>query len=400
MNQRTTISSNNIILIIAIILLGLNLRPTMAAIGPLLTLIRDSVPMSFSTVSLLTVLPVLAMGVAMAIGSKISDYLGEHKAVTISTFLIGLSSFIRYFADDSLNLILTSIIAGCGIAIIQAVIPGVIKRNFPNLIPLIMGFYVTSIMGGAAIAAAVSPFVGQQSGWQLALSLWSGLAIIALIMWFIVKDHIGKKVVLEHSGEHTTPSFWKNKRAWLLGVFFGLGTSFYTCVLAWLPPYYLDLGFKDTQAGLMLAFVCMMEVISGLILPALASRSKDRRPVIFIALVSILLGFGGIVFLPNTLSLLWASFLGIGIGGIFPLTLITTMDHIEDVSGSSKLVTFVQSIGYTIAAFSPFIAGTIRDLTNGFTGAWLTLFFVTIVMILIALRFNPKGYKELFKTNS
>ena len=396
--KNSNYSNNNyIILIVAIILVGLNLRPSMAAIGPLLTAIRESVPMSYTAVSLLTVLPVLAMGVAMLVGSKLTDYLGEHKAVLIAVSMIGTSSLCRFWANDTFTLIFTAVVAGCGISVIQAIVPGIIKRNFAHLVPLMMGLYVTSIMGGAAIAAALSPLVASVAGWQVALSIWAGLAAIALILWFVIKDKIGKKVVLDNDiGENVNVSFATSQRAWLLGIFFGLGTSFYTCVLAWLPPYYMDLGYKDTNAGLMLAFVCTMEVISGLVLPGLASRSLDRRWVIYVTLFSTTFGFGGIALAPDFLPLVWASLLGIGIGGIFPLTLIVTLDHIKDVHLSTKLVTFVQSIGYTIAAFSPLAAGAIKDLTNGFTGAWLSLVIVTLLMLAMATRFNPRKYSSIF----
>ena len=388
---------DSILIITAIILVGLNLRPSMAAIGPLLNLIRTTIPMKFSTVALLTVLPVLAMGVAMSIGSKLTDLFGEHKAVLLAVVMIGSSSLCRLWASSSFMLIITAIVAGCGIAIIQAIIPGIIKKNFPNLISLFMGLYVTSIMGGAALAAAISPFVSLTTSWQVALSMWTGLAIIALILWIVVRDKIGYKSIQKNDSRlYIKESFITNKRAWLLGVFFGLGTSFYTCVLAWLPPYYIDLGFKDTHAGLMLAFVCAMEVLSGLVLPAIASRSVDRRGVIFAALLAIIIGFGGITLSPTALPLLWASLLGFGIGGIFPLTLIVTMDHINDAHRSTKLTAFVQSIGYTIAAFSPLAAGFIRDVTNGFFSAWLFLLIVTILMLVIALNFNPKRYSINF----
>ena len=39
-----------------------------------------------------------------------------------------------------------------------------------------MGLYVTSIMGGAALAAAISPFVSLTTSWQVALNYvdWIG----------------------------------------------------------------------------------------------------------------------------------------------------------------------------------------------------------------------------------
>ncbi|TXI93565.1 MAG: MFS transporter [Neisseriales bacterium] len=394
--QNTPSTKDSVFIIGTIILVGLNLRPSMAAIGPLLGLIRTAIPMSFSTVALLTVLPVLAMGVAMTLGNKLTELVGAHTAVAIAVTLIAMADIGRLLATNSMVLILTAIIAGCGIAIIQAIIPGIIKKNFPQLISLFMGLYVTSIMGGAALAAALSPIVSITTSWQVALAMWSALAVIALIFWLAFKNKITPAQTVQQHKNNVTTTFFKNKRVWQLGIFFGLGTSFYTCVLAWLPPYYLDLGYADTNAGLMLAFVCAMEVLSGLILPALASRSLDRRPILFITLAAIILGFAGIILTPTKLPLLWASLLGIGIGGIFPLTLIVTMDHINDAAQSTKLTAFVQSIGYTIAAFSPLAAGYIRDISNGFTGAWLFMLIVTLFMIIMATRYNPKNYSLIF----
>jgi CP family cyanate transporter-like MFS transporter len=41
----------------SIVLVALNLRPSMAAVGPLLSAIRDDIALSFSQASLLTMLP-------------------------------------------------------------------------------------------------------------------------------------------------------------------------------------------------------------------------------------------------------------------------------------------------------------------------------------------------------
>lgn len=46
-------------LMAAIVLVGLNLRPSMAAVGPLLNAMRGEIALSFGDVSLLTALPVL-----------------------------------------------------------------------------------------------------------------------------------------------------------------------------------------------------------------------------------------------------------------------------------------------------------------------------------------------------
>ncbi|EGH09880.1 cyanate transport protein, partial [Pseudomonas savastanoi pv. glycinea str. race 4] len=51
-------------LMVSIVLVALNVRPSMAAVGPLLAAIRLEVPLGFGMASLLTMLPIIAMFVA------------------------------------------------------------------------------------------------------------------------------------------------------------------------------------------------------------------------------------------------------------------------------------------------------------------------------------------------
>ncbi len=143
-----------ILLMLAIVLVALNLRPSMAAVGPLLSAIRGDVELSFSLASLLTMLPVMAMGVAMFFGIAVSQRLGEQRTVILSLLIIGAATASRLFLDSAAELIFSAVLAGVGIALIQALMPALIKSRFSDHVALCMGLYFTSIMGGAAIAAS------------------------------------------------------------------------------------------------------------------------------------------------------------------------------------------------------------------------------------------------------
>ena len=151
-------------LMFSIMLVALNLRPSMAAVGPLLSAIRGDIPLSFSLASLLTLLPVMTMGLAMFFGLAISQRLGERRTVVLSLLVIGLATASRLLLDSALELILSAMLAGIGIALIQALMPSLIKARFSDNVALCMGLYVTSIMGGAAIAASFAPLVMVHTG--------------------------------------------------------------------------------------------------------------------------------------------------------------------------------------------------------------------------------------------
>lgn len=377
---------------VSVVLVALNLRPSMAAVGPLLSAIRVDVPLSFSTAALLTMLPVMAMGMAMFLGMRIAQRVGDHRTIILSLLIIGVATVSRLYLDSALELILSAVLAGIGIALIQAVMPALIKSRFSNNVSLFMGLYVTSIMGGAAIAASFSPFVMTQTGsWRAGLAIWALLTLVALVFWLGQRSAIAP-LPAEPTGRRE--SFVGNSRSWLLAIFFGLGTASYTCVLAWLAPYYVEKGWSEQNAGLLLGFLTAMEVMSGLITPAIANRSQDKRLVLVILLALIMAGFCGLILSPERFSLLWPCLLGLGIGGLFPMSLIVSLDHLDNPRRAGGLTAFVQGIGYLIAGLSPLIAGMIRDQSGSFEWAWWSLTAVMGLMIVMVLRFNPRHYAQ------
>lgn len=377
-------------LMISVVLVALNLRPSMAAVGPLLSSIRGDVSLSFSSAALLTMLPVTAMGLAMFFGMAVAKRFGEHRSIVLSLLVIGVATLSRLFLDSALELIISAIAAGVGIAMIQALMPALIKSRFSDNVSLFMGLYVTAIMGGAALAASFAPFVQMQTGsWRIGLAIWAVLAVLALVFWFAQRSVLPP---LPQANAGPQASFFGNGRAWLLAVFFGLGTASYTCVLAWLAPYYVEQGWSEQNAGLLLGFLTAMEVVSGLITPAIANRRRDKRGVVAVLLVLIILGFCGLILSPQYLSLLWPCLLGLGIGGLFPMSLILSLDHLDNPRRAGGLTAFVQGIGYLIAGLSPLLAGMIRDQLGSFEWAWWSLTAVVVVMLLIVTRFNPKHY--------
>jgi CP family cyanate transporter-like MFS transporter len=388
--------ASSVLIIASIVLVSLNLRPSMAAIGPLLSQIQEEISLSFTAASLLTMLPVLAMGAAMFAGIRVARVIGEHRAISLSLIMILTASAARLFSDNSYELIATAILAGLGIALVQAVMPAIIKSRFPSNVSLVMGFYVTAIMGGAALAATISPLVMEtMGGWRMGLGIWAVLAVVSLFVWSTQKSVIGE--LNSSLNKVTRDRHLGNPRSWLLAVFFGIGTASYTCVLAWLAPYYVEKGWSEQSAGLILGFVTAMEVISGLATPAIANYSQDRRIVLIVLLLFIISGLVGLALIPETLSLLWPCLLGIGIGGLFPMSLIVAMDHIDNPMRAGGLAAFMQGIGYLIAGLSPLFAGLARDQLDSFEWAWLALAGAMFLLIGLAVRFNPKHYCSYYK---
>lgn len=382
--------------IIAIVGVALNLRPAMAAIGPLLDIIEAATGLTHTLSSLLTALPVFVMGVCALFGRQISSWLSERLGVGLGVALIFAACAARYIMTGSNGLMLTAIIAGVGIALVQTLVPAFIKRHFAMDAGRVFALYTTGIMAGAAISAASAAGIATRLGWPLALAIWAVPALIGLPLWLLATRAKTKRV--HATGE--TPlraryGFWRNLRAWELMVFFGIGTGAYTLVLAWLPPYYTSLGWQPSAAGLLLGGLTLAEVVAGLAVSAFISRFPDRRKPLFAVLSSLIGGLACLIFAPLPLALAACVFLGVGIGALFPLSLIVTLDHIDDPAQAGMLAAFVQGGGYIIASCMPLLAGALRDQFSDLTHAWVLMLIGAIFLLALCLRFSPASYKKI-----
>ena len=208
------------------VLVGINLRPIMAAIGPLLGVLQTDLALSSAQASLLTTLPVMMMGLFALAGPWLQGWIGENKGIALGLLLIAVASGARAYIDGSSSLIATAALGGIGIAVTQALMPAFLKRNYPQSAGTLMGLFTTGIMAGAAIASASAAPSADVLGWRMTLGMAAFPAIIAFGVWVIsVNDH------RPQANKARLPI--KSSRAWLLMAFFGIGTGAYTLVLAW-----------------------------------------------------------------------------------------------------------------------------------------------------------------------
>ncbi|MBJ7221183.1 MULTISPECIES: MFS transporter [unclassified Brenneria] len=370
---------------ITVILLGLNLRPVLAGIGPLLAQIQSATGLSDTMAGLLTTLPVFAMGWCALYGGQLQSRLGEYRGIMLGIVVIAIACGARWWINSGAGLLLTAALAGVGIALIQALVPSFIKRHFNRRSSLLMGLYTTAIMGGAAIAASsVSP-LANAFGWKSALACWGLLAVVATLAWMSIPNAYAAK------NEGNLPSIsHRTSMDWLLMAFFGIGTGAYTLVLAWLPPYYIQLGWNATQSGLMLGGLTLTEVTSGLLVSAFINYFPDRRKLLLPILVILLAGMVGLIIAPLTMTYPIIIMLGIGIGALFPLSLIVALDQVTDSHKTGALMGFVQGGGYILASLMPLLAGFIRQHTAGLQQAWMIMTVGVVVLIIMATRFAPQ----------
>ena len=366
------------------LLIGLNLRPIMAAVGPLLDMLQHDLGLNSTQASLLTTLPVLLMGLCALAGPWLQRWIGEVRGIALGMLFIVLASAARFVIDSSLAMIVSAAVAGTGIAMVQALMPAWLKRHHPQRAGSLMGLFTTGIMGGAVLAAAGAAPAADIGGWRVVLGIAMVPALLALIAWLRFAG--GQQ---RHAEIPVLP--YRSRKAWMLLAYFGIGTSAYTLVLAWLPVYYIDLGFSAAHGGYLLGAVSAMEVVSGLLVSSLVHRFPDRRPLLTSVACLIIAGLGCLILAPVQAMVPAIVLIGLGIGALFPLQLIVTLDHAESPAQAGALLAFVQGGGYTIAALMPLLAGVIRDSMASLEWAWVCMVLGTLVVLVMTWRLKRPG---------
>ena len=365
-------------------LIGLNLRPMLAIIGPLFPVLQQHAGLSATAFSLLTTLPVAMMGLAALSGPWLIARMGPVTGIAVGLLCLAAACLWRGVNLTSAQLMLTALAGGVGIGVIQALMPALIRQRFAEAAATLMALFSTGIMAGAALTAASAEPLFSWLGLQPALAISGALALVTLLIWL---TSVRRSTQVSAAPNAATLPV---QRTLLLMIFFGIGTGAYTLVLAWLPPFYIQLGWSARHSGYLLAALTLTEVVAGFIVSATLHRFPDRRPLLLGVLALLLAGLLSLVFYPDTMPVFSALLLGTGIGALFPLSLIVTLDHARSAREAVILLSRVQGGGYLIAALMPLVAGWVRDSGASLNQAWLIMSAGVVLLMVMAWRFRPE----------
>ncbi len=388
------ILNNQSMLIITVALVGLNLRPFMTSIGPVTQQIRLSTGLNLQGIALLTLVPMLLMGLIAFIGPAIQNALGERKAILSALLLISFGCGLRFVVPNGSILILTAAIIGLGVAVIQAIFPSLIKRKFKQHLSPMMGLYSAMLMGGGALGAVLAPAMTNTHGdWKIGLSIFALPALMALlfVFCFIRSDSVDGK------SKPTVMLFLKQPRTWLLMCCFGLINGGYSSIVAWLAPAFQELGWSATASGHLMAVLTLSQAAAALVLPYLSRHHKDRRGWLALTLVLQLIGFLGLAFFPEMMPYLWVVTVGAGLGGCFALLMIVVLDHLPEPVYAGQLSALMQGGGFILAAMAPWLVAILHGMSGTYRAGWLWHLTMVIFVSVLMIRLNPQHYDKVIR---
>lgn len=381
-DQVGAVAAGGALLAVAVVLTALNLRPAVTGVGPLLPEMRASLGASNLWAGVLVALPVWCFAGVGLIAPRLSRRVGLGWATTVALIALTAGLLARVVAGPSV-VIGGTLVATAGIALVNVLIPVVIKRCFPARLGLMTGMYTAALAGGGALGSAITPAMADTlGGWRPALGGWAGFAVLALASWSAVTRGFGPAAAGASPGMHTRAgrSLLRSRLAWLVTLFFG-GQSFLAfVVLTWLPEVFIDNGVSKANAGLLVGLTSLIGVpFSIFVCPLAAGQANQSRWIVALGL----LGIGGIVGLmvaPAAAPLLWSVLVGLGIS-VFSLALTVIALRTRSDDDTARLSGMAQGFGYLLAGFGPFAFGLLHNATGEWTGPWIMVLVVCTMQV-------------------
>ena len=364
----------------AVVLVALSLRGPVSSVGPLLEELRSDLGLEGVTAALLPTLPLLCFGALALTAPALSRRLGLHRAVLAGSGVLCVGIALR--AAGTWGLFTGTLLVGSGIAVVNVLLPAVVKSDFVHHLPLATGLTTSSMALSASLGAGLAQPLREVTGGPVSsLAVWLAPAAVGLLAWFAVTRH--------RRGSAAAPArigllpLLRDRVALAVTAFFGLQSLAFYTLLAWLPSVLRDAGVGATRAGVMLAVAALFGVPVAFVVPRLAAgRPEQGRYVLLVALPTAV-GLLGLLLAPAAAPWVWSVLLGVGTGAAFPLALTIILLRSADSAQAARLSAVVQGAGYVICATGPILIGVLHDASGGWTVSLLALLALLLAQVVV-----------------
>ena len=302
-------------LLVAVCLVAANMRPAITGLGPLLDQIGADTGMSVSALGVLAAVPLVAWALFSPLAHDLSRRFGQPRVLMWSLLVLLAGTLVRSIPGPVVSLWIGTAIIGIGIAIINVLMPAVVKRDFPAHVPAVTAAYTALLAGLGAVSSGV---VGADLA-HLARRRTRRLAVRP------PRDRGGAAAVRDRGmvvgaprrGARSRPAgtprgrtgIWADPVAWLVAVYMGLQASMFYMFVTWLAPLSMSIGRTEVVAGIDVMVYQLFSLAGCLLLPLILRGGLERWAPALIPSLAIV-GVAGLMVAPGAV-LLWASLIGL-----------------------------------------------------------------------------------------
>lgn len=356
-------------LALAVLGAALNLRIAVASVPPLIDELRHVVPLSATAAGVLTTLPVICMSLGAAAAPRLARRLGYESALVVVGLAIAAGIVVRVAPSVAL-LYLGTLIAGLGVAFGNVLVPSIVKRDFHDRVGVMTGAYTMAISASAGLAAGLTVPIENAigHGWRPALAVWALPALVAAAIWIPYARHARKpETERREAGGFGPARLRRDPLAWQVTLFMGVQSLMFYGLLSWIPSLLQDHGISKGAAGAYLSLFTLLGIPVCLIVPVVAARLRDQRPLIAAAVALLVGGLLGLILSPSTATFAWIVLLGAAQSANLALVFLFFGLRTRDSAGAADLSSMAQTVGYALAALGPLLLGVLHDVSGGWT---------------------------------
>lgn len=368
------------LLIAGILMIATTLRVTFTGAAPLLEAIRTDYGLTTAQTGLLTTLPLLAFALVSPLAASIARRIGMERSLFIAMLLICAGIAVRSLPSAAWLFIGTAII-GCGIALGNVLLPGLIKRDFSQHVARLTGAYSLTMGAAAALGSAlVVPLALSGFGWRGALLSLMVFPLLAFLVWLPQWRNTAHANVTTSRSLHAR-GIWRSPLAWQVTLFLGINSLIYYVIIGWLPAILISHGYSEAQAGSLHGLLQLATASPGLLIPLVLHRFHDQRSIAALVSLMCAVGAAGFWFMPDQ-AVLWTLLFGFGSGATMILGLTFIGLRASSAHQAAALSGMAQSVGYLLAACGPPLMGRIHDAQ----GSWqIPLLAVAVLAVMMAV---------------
>ena len=374
-----------------------------------LPLIRDSLGLTDTSVSLIAVFFNLFYAAMVPIGGWVGDRFSRKWVTTLSILFWSVATMLTGLANGVFLLILTrSIATGGGEAFFGPANYSLLGQYHTDTRARAMSIHQTSYYVGVILAGWLAGYIGDHLGWQYAFYIFGGAGVVwAVVMALRLKDLPRTKTPGQAGGD-VKVSIWDGFKtvfttptALMVTVGFCGFIFVITGYMTWVPTFLQEnFGQTGAQAGLNSMLWTYVAAFAGVLLAGTLSdkwAAKDPRKRMVIQGAGLILGA---VFLPfmgtaKSVWVLYICFAGWGFfraffdANIYAALYDVTPEHLHASCSSAMIMT-----GFAVGATAPYVLALIKESTGSLNATFPILGVIWVVCGIACLYVSYKHYNK------
>jgi MFS transporter, CP family, cyanate transporter len=365
----------------AVLLIGFNLRPSITTVALFIGDIRHDLGLSALGISLLTMAPVVCLGLFAPAAPPLARRFGAEAVLLASLLGLAIGCVVRSLGV--IPLYLGTLVIGASLCLLGVLTPAIVKRDFPHRIGLMMGLYTMLVCLGPALATATAVPLQHALGgsWEMVLVVWGVPALVAAVIF--IPQLFRYERVVGVAATHVR-GLIRDPLAWQVTGFFALISSLAYAVFNWGPSMLEARGLDAAASGLVMSLCYVGQTAAGLLAPIVAGRRRDQRLIVAVTVLLTAAGLLGFVYAPVWSLATFSVLLGVGQGGSFGVALLFFVLRARDQHTAAQLSALAQTVGYVASGvIGPFAVGVIYD----WTASWhvVTIFYLAVGLASLVL---------------